>query len=69
MSNKLLNKTMEVLDLKNDRHLAATVGVAPPVISKIRHGHLKVGAVLILRIHKLTRISVEDIEAMIGDKS
>jgi len=69
MSNKLLNKTMEVLELKNDRHLAATVGVAPPVISKIRHGHLKVGAVLIIRIHELTEMSVKDIKAMLENKS
>ena len=69
MSQALFDKVMKQRNCKNDAALSRVLDIDPGALSRMRHGKLKVGAVLILRIHKLTKISVEDIEAMIGDKS
>jgi len=41
--NRLLDTLIERLRLKNDAALSRALEVAPPVISKIRHGRLPVG--------------------------
>lgn len=48
-------------ELKNDAALSRALKVSPPVISKIRSGRLRLGAELILRIHLLTEMPVQDI--------
>lgn len=70
-SNALLDHLIERFNLKNDAHLSRKLEVAPPVISKIRHKLLGVGAVMILRIHDVFGISVADIRKLIesGDAS
>ncbi|WP_395406264.1 hypothetical protein ACHMW6_06225 [Pseudoduganella sp. UC29_106] len=52
-ANTLLDAVSHHMDCKNDRMLSALLDVAPPVISKLRHGRLNVGATLTLRIHEL----------------
>ena len=42
--NNLLTGMIKILKLKNDAALSRALEVAPPVISKIRHGRLPVGA-------------------------
>lgn len=71
MSNKLLDAVIANLNIKNDAQLSRILEIAPGNLSKIRHGHLKVGATLILRIHELTdyKMSVKEIKGLIGDKS
>lgn len=49
--------------LKNDAALARELGVAPPVISKIRHGRMSVGDTLILKVHEKFGMPVPDIRA------
>ena len=69
MSQALFDTVMKQQNCKNDAALSRASEVDPGSLSRLRNKKLKVGAVLILRIYKLTKISVEDIEAMIGDKS
>lgn len=69
MSQALFNAVMKQQKCKNDAELSRTLKIDPGALSRMRHGKLKVGAVLILRIHKLTKISVKDIEELIGGKS
>ena len=57
-ANKLLDHTIEILGLKNDAALARTLQVAPPVISKMRHRHLKVGDNMFCRINEATDIDI-----------
>ncbi len=52
-ANTLLDAVSHHMNCKNDRMLSGLLDVAPPVISKLRHGRLNVGATLILRIHLL----------------
>jgi hypothetical protein len=44
--NALLNYLVEQLGVTTDSALARKLDVAPPVISKIRHGHMAIGATL-----------------------
>lgn len=59
--NGLLNMLIEIGKLKNDAALARMLEVAPPVISKIRHGTLKFGASLIIRAHLVSGMEVRAI--------
>lgn len=52
-ANTLLDDVAAKMVCKNDAALSRLLEVAPPVISKMRHNHLKVGATLMLRIHLL----------------
>jgi plasmid maintenance system antidote protein VapI len=64
--NGLLDALLAKKALKNDAALARELKVAPPVISKIRHGRLPVGARLILTIHETFDMPVRDIRAAIA---
>lgn len=51
---------------KNDAHLSHILDVAPPVISKLRHGRLEVGPTLIIKVHEAFGMPISDIKAMAG---
>ena len=48
--NKLLDTLIEKMHLKNDAELCRVLEVQPPIISKIRHRKLAVGATILLRM-------------------
>lgn len=66
--NNLLDRIIEKLHLKNDAALSRSLEVAPPVISKIRHRRLPVGASLLLRMHEVTDLSLKELRDMMGDR-
>ena len=66
--NNLLDRIIEKLNLKNDAALSRSLEVAPPVISKIRHRRLPVGASLLLRMHEVTDLSLKELRGMMGDR-
>lgn len=66
--NTLLDQLLAHLSLKNDAALARILEVAPPVISKIRHGKLPVGASLLVRMHEVSEISIRDLRSLMGDR-
>lgn len=66
--NALLDHLMQKLQLKNDAALARALEVQPPVISKIRHGHLPIGATALIAMHELTGESVADLRLVMGDR-
>jgi len=66
--NHLLGALIEKLHLKNDAALSRALEVAPPVISKIRHRRLPVGASLLIRMHEVCELSIEDLRALMGDR-
>ncbi len=63
--NDLLDLVAEMVNARNDAKLSRALGVAPPVISKTRHGRLAVGAALILKIHEVTGLSAAEIKSYI----
>jgi len=64
----LLDTLRERMQLKNDAALSRLLEVAPPVISKIRHRALPVGASLLIRMHEVTQMSIRDLRALMGDR-
>lgn len=60
-ANNLLDKLIADLALKNDAALARTLQVAPPVISKLRHGSLKVGHMILCKASEVTDLSVRQL--------
>ena len=69
-SNDLIDEVLKVTGLKNDAALAIALGVAPPVISKIRHGRLPVGATITIRLYEVTGLSIDAIKKiLIGDQA
>jgi transcriptional regulator with XRE-family HTH domain len=65
-SGNLFNALTARAEVKNDAGLARALGVAPPAISKIRHGKLTVGAALILAIHETFAMPVAEIRRLIA---
>ncbi len=66
--DRLLNALIEHLRLKNDAALARALEVAPPVISKIRHRRLAVGAALLIRMHEVSNLTISDLRYLMGDR-
>ena len=66
--NHLLDVLIEKLELKNDAALSRALAVAPPVISKIRHRRLPVGASLLIRMHEVTELSIKELRDLMGDR-
>ncbi len=66
--NRLLDALIEKLSLKNDAALSRILEVAPPVISKIRHRRLPVGASLLIRMHEVSDLTIQELRALMGDR-
>jgi hypothetical protein len=62
-SNKLLDAVMENLQLKNDAALCRVLEVAPPVVSKLRHGSLHIGPSMLIRMHEETGLSIREMKS------
>ena len=60
-AHELLDAVKEHLDIAEDGLLANALSVQPSCISKIRNGTNKVSAQMILKIHLLTRVPVEEL--------
>ena len=66
--NHLLDFLIEKMALKNDAALSRKLEVAPPVISKIRHRRLPIGASLLIRMHEVTGMSIRELRDLMGDR-
>ena len=66
--NNLLTGMIKIIKLKNDAALSRALEVAPPVISKIRHGRLPVGASLLIRMQEISNMSIRELREMMGDR-
>lgn len=65
-ANDLFDLLLEHLKLKNDAALARLMEVAPPVISKMRHGRIAFGCSYIIRIHEMTDWPISYIKESLG---
>src|ERR1035437_6184982 len=66
--NALLDALIVKLQLRNDAGLSRALEVAPPVISKIRHRRIPVGASLLIRMHEFSELSIKDLRILMGDR-
>ena len=61
----LLDAITKALKLKNDAALSRELGVAPPVVSKIRNARVALSAQMIIRIHDVTAWSIAQIRSYV----
>lgn len=66
--NRVLDAIIDKLQLKNDAALARALEVAPPVISKIRHHTLAIGATILLRMHEISDLSIRELRELMSTK-
>jgi transcriptional regulator with XRE-family HTH domain len=66
-SHRLLDAAIDKMNLKNDAALSKTLGIAPPTISKLRHGRISVGPSMLIRIHEATDIPIRKLRALMSD--
>lgn len=66
--DNLLDELIDRLKLKNDAALSRILEVAPPIISKIRHRRLPVGASMLIRMHEVSQLSIRDLRDLMGDR-
>lgn len=62
--NALIDHLLDANNLMNDAALSRVLEVAPPVISKIRHNRIPVGASLRLRIMRKLGTSLEMLDEL-----
>ncbi|WP_240950803.1 hypothetical protein [Collimonas pratensis] len=62
-ANKMLDAVIAKLELKNDAALSRCLEVAPPVISKIRHDRLRVGASILISLHETSDLSIAELKS------
>lgn len=70
--NILLDALIEKLNLKNDAALSRLLEVAPPVISKLRHGALPIGPTMLIRMHEVSEMNIREMRALMlrgGEKA
>ena len=63
-ANNLLDALTKKLGLKNDAALCRTLGVQPPVLSKLRHGKLPVGATILCKASEATDLNVRQLREL-----
>lgn len=66
-NNTLLDTIITEGHLKNDAALSRLLNLAPPVISKIRHGKLNVSGDTIIRIHEEVGMSIARIKHLVAE--
>ena len=66
--NHLLDVLIKKLGVKNDAQLCQVLDTAPPILSKIRHGHLSVGAPLLIRMQDASNFDLKKLRLLMGDR-
>lgn len=64
VAHPLLDTLIERMALPNDAGLARAMEVPRPQISNIRHGRLKVGATLLLRMHEASGMAFSEMRTL-----
>jgi plasmid maintenance system antidote protein VapI len=67
-ANNMFDEAIRQLKLKNDAALSRALEVAPPMISKIRHGHIRLGSSMIIRLHETTGWAIRTIKDALDEK-
>ncbi len=65
-ANQLLDWVRLRLQLKTDRQLCQALGLHAPVISKLRHGRVRLGAAVLVRILDVTNTQLCDLPSLVS---
>jgi len=66
--NRLLDALIRKLHVKSDAALSHLLEVDPPVISNIRTLRKPVGAVLLIRMHEVSDLTIGELRSLMGDR-
>ena len=58
---RLLSTVRETLHVKNDVALCRALQIEPPLISKGRHKKTPISAMLLIRMHEVSNLSIHDL--------
>lgn len=62
--NALIDGLIEKMNLKNDAALCRVMGIAPPVVSKLRHRKLPIGSSFLITAHEISGMTIRDLKAL-----
>lgn len=65
-NNSVFNLVRQTCGFRNDAALSRALQVAPPVISKLRHGRLLVGPSMVIKLHEVSGISIRELKTHLG---
>ena len=66
--HRLLDTLIQRMQLKNDAALCRALEVAPPLISKVRNRKLPLGSGLLIRMHEVSGMSINELRQLMGDR-
>lgn len=66
--NHFIDQLATRLQAKNDAALCRQLEISPPLISKIRHKRLPIGASLLIRAHEVTGLAIAELRTLMGDR-
>lgn len=64
--SRLLDELLHRKALKNDAALCRLLKLAPPLISKVRHGKIKISGDVMIRIHETFGIAFPEMRQLLG---
>ena len=64
--NRLIDALIKRKALKNDAALCRFLQVSPPLISRIRHGKLRVSGDVMIRMHEAFGMPIAELRQLIG---
>lgn len=62
----LLDELIVLLGLKNDAALAKALEISPVIVSKVRSQKLEVSAGILLRMHDVVGLPVDELRSLMG---
>jgi hypothetical protein len=66
--NRLIDALRNILNLDSDMALSQCLDLPAPVISQIRHRGHPVGPSILIRMHDVTKLSVQELREIMGDR-
>ncbi len=66
--DRLFDTLLKQMKLNSDAELSRVLGVVPAVISKTRNKLVPVSAGLLVRIHEVSELSIQELRRLMGDK-
>ena len=64
--DRLLDALQSRLCLKSDAALSRALGVSPTILSKVRHRRVPVAPWLMIQIHDVAQLSLDEIRRLMG---
>lgn len=64
--NNLLDLVKEKLGCKNEKQLAGRLQTSAPQLSKLRHGRVSFGPVMLIMVHEATHIPIRELKQRLG---